>query len=291
METAFLLFTVLLIEFIYEPISSIRDDQFIKKFYTSFNNYIKEFIEKKLFIYILFIISSILLVIIINGFLSLYIHWILSFLFSFSVLLYCLRSNEFNEKIEDLKFIIENKTKVENDSILKLLGVNIKSGGTIKDFPYKLTENLFFSSTRNIFTVIFWFLLLGPGGALGYKFLDYLVFTNDLRIDKTSKNNLKEILGLVEFIPIRLSSLAFAVVGNFEHALGSWKKFDLNDKSLHQSNIELINKIGSSSAQLESSYNDDDIIEKISYIQTLVVRSLLAWLSIIMLLILGGFFN
>ena len=60
---------------------------------------------------------------------------------------------------------------------------------------------------------------------------------------------------------------------------------------MHKSNIDLINDVGASSAQLPLDYNEEDIIEKISYIQTLVARSLLAWLSILMLLILGGFFN
>ena len=291
METALLIFTVLLIEFIYEPISVIRNNQIIKTSYGIFNNYVKEFIEKKFFIYILFIIFSILLIIIIKGFLYSYIHWSLSFLFSFIILFYCLRSNEFNEKINDLKFIIQNKKEIEDDSIINLLGINIRFSNPSNNLFQKISENLFFSSTRNIFSVIFWFLLLGPGGALGYKLLDYLVFTNDLRVDKKSKDNLKEILALVEFFPIRLSSLAFATVGNFEHALNTWKKFNPTNKNLHESNIELINKIGFSSAQLESNYNDEDILEKISYIQTLIARSLLAWLSITLLLILGGFFN
>ena len=47
--------------------------------------------------------------------------------------------------------------------------------------------------------IIFWFLLIGPGGALGYKILDYFVFTKDLRIDQKSRNNIKGILALIEF--------------------------------------------------------------------------------------------
>ena len=291
METVLLIFTVLLIEFVYEPIAILRNDQNIKKFYIIFNTFFKEFFEKKFLIYMSFVLFSVLEVIVIEAFLATFIHWSLSFIFSFIILIYCLRPNEFNEKIDDLKFIIKNKAKIEDDTLIKLLAVNIKVGSLSQKMFYAFALNLFFSSTRNIFTVIFWFLLIGPGGALGYKILDYFVFTKDLRIDQKSRNNIKDILALIEFIPIRLSSLAFAMVGNFEHAFKSWKEFDSNKRDLYQSNVELINSIGSSSAQLIPNCNEEDILEKISYIQTLVGRSLLAWLSIIMLLIFGGFFS
>ena len=112
-----------------------------------------------------------------------------------------------------------------------------------------------------------------------------------MRIDQKSRSNIKNILGLIDFVPIRLSALAFAIVGNFEHSLNAWREFNSDDNNLHQSNIELINSVGLSSVQLPLDYNEENILEKISFIQTLVARSLLAWLSVIVLLILGGFFN
>ena len=175
-----------------------------------------------------FILFCILATIIIKAFLEGYVHWVLSFLFSFTILFYCLRHNEFIERINDFKFIIENKAKIEDETILKILTANINVNKNFTNNINTITKNLFFSSTRNIFTVIFWFLLLGPGGALGYKILDYFSYTKDLRIDQKSRKNIKDISALIEFIPVRLSALAFAVVGNFEHSLAVWKKFYTN---------------------------------------------------------------
>ena len=291
METASLIFLVLLVEFVYDPLATIRNELLIKKSYGIFNNFSKQYIENKFLVYMSFILFCILATIIIKAFLEGYIHWVLSFLFSFTILFYCLRHNEFIERINDFKFIIENKAKIEDETILKILTANMNVNKSFTNNINIITKNLFFSSTRNIFTVIFWFLLLGPGGALGYKILDYFSYTKDLRIDQKTRKNIKDISALIEFIPVRLSALAFAVVGNFEHSLAVWKKFNSDKNNMHKSNIDLINDIGSSSAQLPLDYTKEDIIEKISYIQTLVARSLLAWLSIIMLLILGGFFN
>ena len=291
METAFLIILVLLVEFIYDPLVTLRDEGFIKKSYNSFHLYIKEYIEKKFFIYVLFSLFCILSTIVINGFLAAYVHWTLAFLFNFLILFYCLRPNEFNEKIDDFKFIIDKKMEIDDKILITILTKDINKNKLSKNDIHAITKNLFYGSTRNIFSVIFWFLLLGPGGALGYKILDYFSFTNDLRIDKKSRSDIKDILGLMEFLPIRLSSLAFAIVGNFESSLMVWKKYNLNTKNIYESNIDLINGIGNSSVQIEKDNDNEDIIEKISYIQTLVARSLLTWLSIIMLLILGGFFN
>ncbi len=291
METASLIFLVLLVEFIYDPIATLRNELLIKKSYGIFNSFSKQYIENKFLVYMSFVLFCILATIIIKAFLEGYIHWVLSFLFSFIILFYCLRHTEFIERINDFKFIIENKAKIEDETILKILTANMNVNKNFTNDINTITKNLFFSSTRNIFTVIFWFLLLGPGGALGYKILDYFSYTKDLRIDQKSRKNIKDISALIEFIPVRLSALAFAVVGNFEHSLAVWKKFNSEKNNMHKSNIDLINDVGASSAQLPLDYNKEDIIEKISYIQTLVARSLLAWLSIIMLLILGGFFN
>ena len=60
METAFLIILVLLVEFIYDPLVTLRDEGFIKKSYNSFHLYIKEYIEKKFFIYVLFSLFCIL---------------------------------------------------------------------------------------------------------------------------------------------------------------------------------------------------------------------------------------
>ena len=43
METAFLIILVLLVEFIYDPLVTLRDEGFIKKSYNSFHLYIKEY--------------------------------------------------------------------------------------------------------------------------------------------------------------------------------------------------------------------------------------------------------
>ena len=100
---------------------------------------------------------------------------------------------------------------------------------------------------------------------------------------------LEIIFGLIEYIPARLSAFSFAIVGNFENSLNAWKNLKSN-VDLHKGNIVLVNTIGLSSFEIIGNNEQDALLEKMSYIQTIISRSLLAWLSFTILLIIGGFF-
>ena len=64
----------------------------------------------------------------------------------------------------------------------------------------------------------------------------------------------------------------------------------LFDLEKNNSNINLINSIGAASFEESNNVNEDAIIQMIAYTQLMVSRSLLAWLSLIAFLIIGGFF-
>ena len=53
-----------------------------------------------------------------------------------------------------------------------------------------IKNNLFYNSLRNIFSVIFYFLLLGPAGSLAYLILDSYVNDPSFKVEEKSKNKL-----------------------------------------------------------------------------------------------------
>ena len=59
---------------------------------------------------------------------------------------------------------------------------------------------------------------------------------------------------------------------------------------LKATNINLINTIGKSSIILSNEDKENALLNKIIFTQSVISRSLLAWLSLIGLLIIGGFF-
>jgi len=288
MITVLLLIFALVVEYIYDPISNMKDTLVINNVYKKYVSIIKSYVSKKLIQNILFPITLIIFILISTYLLEYYIHLFFSFVLNLIILVYCLKPNEYNEKIEDIKFSIEHGKDIPEDNRLKYLTAGL-SGKKSNDNITQITDNLFYNSTRSIFTVLFWFLFLGPAGCLGYIVLDYFIYEKDIHIDQKSKKELKIIIGLIEYIPVRLSAFSFAIVGNFENSLKAWKNLKSNI-NIHKGNIDLVNTIGLSSFEIIDNNEQDALLEKLSYIQTIISRSLLAWLSFTILLIIGGFF-
>lgn len=97
-------------------------------------------------------------------------------------------------------------------------------------------EEALLASHRHVFGVFFWFVLLpGPSGAVLYRLADYLARawndTADARPDGPDEASAAEPFGrfarrafwIIDWLPVRLTAVGFAVVGNFEDAVFAWR--------------------------------------------------------------------
>ena len=79
-------------------------------------------------------------------------------------------------------------------------------------------EELFVHSHRQTFGVLFWFVLLGPAGAVLFRLASVL----SLRWREASppfSAAAARIFHVLNWVPVRLTALTYAVAGNFEDAL------------------------------------------------------------------------
>jgi len=278
MITALLIFFALIFEYIYDPVSNMKNTAVIDAAFGRFRNLVKNHINSKYYIYLLFPISIIIIYSIIIYIVDNYLHEFFSFIINLIVLVYCLKPSEFNSKIEDLKILQDSK---EGDQRFDYVLPSYNN----KD----LVDNIFYNSTRSIFTVFFCFLILGPSGSLAFIILDNYIYSKEIKIDQKSKKGLRNIISIIEYIPIRLCSFAFAVVANFELCSRAWKS-SKKEKSLYDLNITLINTVGISSYE-EPKNNSEGIREdKIIFIQSIIYRTFLSWLSLTGFLIISGVF-
>jgi adenosylcobinamide-phosphate synthase len=90
-------------------------------------------------------------------------------------------------------------------------------------------EKSLITTHRNVFGVFFWFLMpLGPACAVMYRVAEYLA-----RAWNEPDHMRNEAFGQfaarafywIDWIPVRLTAIAFAVVGNFEDAIYAWRNF------------------------------------------------------------------
>lgn len=284
MVTAFLIFFALVLEYVYDPISNMKDTAILDSSFLKFKNYLKNYKLEKSYIYLSFPIVIFLIFNILDYLLYTLLHPLFSFLLSLAVLVYCLKPNEFNLKLEHLKFAIESKIDLDSSNRFKYILYADKN-----DQLDSIINNIFYNSIRNIFSVIFTFLLLGPAGSLSYIILDNFIYGEQLKVDQKSKKLLKFLVSIVEYIPIRICAFTFAVVANFEQCLKQWKTVK-NNKDIYSENINITNSVGFASFEEIKDKNENVSLEKIIYSQSMIARSLLAWLSIVGFLIITGVF-
>ena len=284
MVTAFLIFFALVLEFVYDPISNMKDTAVIDNSFLKFKNYLKNYKLEKSYIYLSFPIVIFLIFSVLDYLLNNLIHPLFSFLLGLAVLVYCLKPNEFNLKLEHLKFAIESKIDLDSSNRFKYI---LHAGKN--DQLNSIIDNIFYNSIRNIFSVIFTFLLLGPAGALAYIIIDNSIYSEHMKVDQKSKKVLRLLLSIIEYMPVRVCAFTFAVVANFEQCLNQWKVIK-NTKDMHNMNISLINSVGYASFEKIKDANANIDLEKIIYAQSMISRSLLAWLSVIGFLVITGVF-
>ncbi|PWF46009.1 CobD/CbiB family protein [Massilia glaciei] len=107
----------------------------------------------------------------------------------------------------------------------KIDTVGMESGEIIRI----AVEKALVTTHRSVFGVFFWFLMpIGPAGAILYRVSEYLG-----RAWNEPEHMRNEAFGRfaarafywIDWLPVRLTAVAFAVVGNFEDAIYAWRNF------------------------------------------------------------------
>jgi adenosylcobinamide-phosphate synthase len=90
-------------------------------------------------------------------------------------------------------------------------------------------EKSLVTTHRNVFGVFFWFLMpVGPACAVMYRVAEYLARAwnepDHMKNEEFGKFAAKAFYW-IDWIPVRLTAVAFAVVGNFEDSVYAWRNF------------------------------------------------------------------
>jgi adenosylcobinamide-phosphate synthase len=88
-------------------------------------------------------------------------------------------------------------------------------------------EEALLASHHHVFAPLFWFAILGPAGALLYRLSLY--FRNAWSADDNDSEAgafghfAEAAFAAIDWLPVRLTAVSFAVVGNFEDAVYCWR--------------------------------------------------------------------
>lgn len=144
----------------------------------------------------------------------------------------------------------------------------------------KVHQPIFWQTNAALFAVIFWFAVLGPVAALVYRLVERSthIHASYPALGKAAS----QVLAILDWLPVRLFAIIFALAGNFVNTCQFWLDYLLRDLSL---NRELIEKSGRIALGLEENVE----LSAENYLQALklIDRSLIIFLSIVFAVTLG----
>lgn len=168
-----------------------------------------------------------------------------------------------------------------------------------------LVEAVFRNALRRWFGVLFWFLLLGPFGAVLYRLTALSAEGGAAReLPGETVEGARTLLAILEWPVAQLLTLALALVGNFDTVLGAWRESGGAALSLDNRFLGAVarasvktelaeeaadyaeeNGTGASAAAMAAGSEQPELRDAMS----LVWRSLLVWLAVLALFVIAGF--
>jgi AmpE protein len=201
-------------------------------------------------------------------------------LFSLPVLFYCLGPDCLINDIEaylDARSLGDDDEALHYASVLTGHSASIVPDQQISD----VTRAILSTTNERVFALLFWFVLLGPLGAVFYR-----LTTNISQQDEDTV--MQETAILVQsgmaWAPARLLSIGYALTGHFDGAVQAYRSRPRED-NLALSNHDVLVNTGLGALRHQ---RQTDEISCIHSARSLVMRSVLVWIAVLALLTLGG---
>lgn len=170
-------------------------------------------------------------------------------------------------------------------------------GGSLHEDVSSLVEATVLNALRRWFAVLFWFLLLGPVGALAYRLLALLA-VGPMRSLASPEcvAGARVVLGWLEWPVAQLMSLSMALVGNFDTAYKAWRQAHGNQWATSTVFLGAVARASVSAELREEAHDYSDAgmvpvwrrLPELRDAMSLVWRMLLLWLAALALLVIAG---
>ena len=208
------------------------------------------------------------------------IFYILEFIFNVLVLWYCLWPVSLQEHLESSL----GKNKSANDHSSSEINDEDAVDAAGEDFR-ALTEALLCHANSRVFAVIFWYIILGPFGAILYRMVAQLTKLSSRPNDGLNAiarvaNILEDIL---DWLPARFVGLGYTLAGNFVKGFHQWTHYMGGGLA---SNQDLL--IASGLGAMDLDLNAIADAEEAHQVLRLIERSLIVWLVVIAIFTLGA---
>jgi membrane protein required for beta-lactamase induction len=142
-----------------------------------------------------------------------------------------------------------------------------------------VTQRVFREANARQFGVLFWFSILGPGGAVMYRCADLLKRRPVPGETVEAGATAARLLGMLDWIPAHLTALGYALAGSFEDAVSDLKAY-YHDCTLHFFQVSDDVLVFSGLGAVRGVVGEETGITRLKSALGLVRRTLIIWLVI-----------
>lgn len=212
------------------------------------------------------------------------------------VVTYCLGPESFNERVDAYLEACEAEDREQARRIAESL-----VGAPVSENLHQQTQSvataILYEGNLRIFAVLFWFMLLGPAGALLYRCAAFLAqearTLDQPRLVRASERT----FAVLDWAPARVLSLSFFLAGSFDDAWLAWRRVVAADQDLPDSNrsVVIVTGCGAIRHDVDDAFDETDRGDSydlywVRAARGLVLRAVVVWVAVVALLTMAGWF-
>lgn len=161
-----------------------------------------------------------------------------------------------------------------------------------------LVEATFYSALSAWFGVVFWFVVLGPAGALGYRMIQLIARNAAFNetLDATQHEVLERTARILDWAPAHLMVLTLALVSDFDAVLHTWREYHVaHGRGYFALDLGFLGALAHAGVDADVVAGDgyatdvNDPVNELADARRVLRRILMAWLAILAVVVVAGF--
>ncbi len=211
----------------------------------------------------------------------------LVFLLAVAVFVYCLGTDINTWLSRYIEALEEHDEATRNEMEAELGGADESTGRMDKT---RVISQFLLRSHENFFGILFWFIVLGMGGALLYRLVIRLYeYYGDVHGDYAEA--VRNLHAIMMWPSARLLALGFGVSGSLVHAVDAWRNVEGNSLECSE---DIIVRSGYGALQYEVEEGDEEdwhdvYVNWLGETRGLLNRTLIVWLTVLGIMTIGGY--
>lgn len=157
--------------------------------------------------------------------------------FDLILFIYCLGpQNLWADTFASINSLVQGDAQFAADKLKMTFGVT--ETATAESMHAQLLNAIFIEANRRVFAIVFWFVVLGPAGAVLYRSIALAAASFPKQeVNSELEYSARAIESVLDWLPIRIFTFIFALGGHFTRVLSCWRKRVLQGISSNEAMI------------------------------------------------------